>query len=155
MKFSFHNRITNQQLEQFRYLTDILMQEARVTQAKPKRAEQKLSTLGFITGFLGYFFIKTEIFKAPTMALVDRVAQKPGFVSISLLVLFFAVPLFFFFWCLLLFLKQKFYEKEISGLIVLAKKSMAILKETNRIDMDDDIEDAEFLIEDYKKRFGF
>ena len=153
MKFSFQNRITNQQLEQFRYLTDILTQEARVTQAKPKRAEQKLSTLGFITGFLGYFFIKTEIFKAPTMALVDRVAQKPGFVSISLLVLFFAVPLFFL-WCLLLFLKQKFYEKEISGLIVLAKKSMAILKETNRIDMDDDIEDAEFLIEDYKKRFG-
>ena len=154
MKFSFHNRITNQQLEQFRYLTDILTQEARVTQAKPKRAEQKLSTLGFITGFLGYFFIKTEIFKAPTMALVDRVAQKPGFVSISLLVLFFAVPLFFL-WCLLLFLKQKFCEKEISGLIVLAKKSMAILKETNRIDMDDDIEDAEFLIEDYKKRFEF
>ena len=154
MKFSFHNRITNQQLEQFRYLTDILTQEARVTQAKPKRAEQKLSTLGFITGFLGYFFIKTEIFKAPTIALVDRVAQKPGFVSISLLVLFFAVPLFLL-WCLLLFLKQKFYEKEISGLIVLAKKSMAILKETNRIDMDDDIEDAEFLIEDYKKRFGF
>ena len=153
MKFSFHNRITNQQLEQFRYLTDILTQEARVTQAKPKRAEQKLSTLGFITGFLGYFFIKTEIFKAPTMALVDRVAQKPGFVSISLLVLFFAVPLFFL-WCLLLFLKQKFYEKELSGLIVLAKKSMAILKETNRIEMDDDIEDAEFLIEDYKKRFG-
>ena len=135
-------------------MTDILTQEARVTQAKPKRAEQKLSTLGFITGFLGYFFIKTEIFKAPTMALVDRVAQKPGFVSISLLVLFFAVPLFFL-WCLLLFLKQKFCEKEISGLIVLAKKSMAILKETNRIDMDDDIEDAEFLIEDYKKRFEF
>ena len=154
MKFSFHNRITNQQLEQFRYLTDILTQEARVTQAKPKRAEQKLSTLGFITGFLGYFFIKTEIFKAPTMGLVARVAQKPGFVSISLLVLFFAVPLFLL-WCLLLFLKQKFYEKEISGLIVLAKKSMAILKETNRIDMDDDIEDAEFLIEDYKKKFGF
>ena len=154
MKFSFHNRITNQQLEQFRYLTDILTQEARVTQAKPKRAEQKLGTIGFITGFLGYFFSKTEIFKAPTMGLVDRVAQKPGFVSISLLVLFFAVPLFLL-WCLLLFLKQKFYEKEISGLIVLAKKSMAILKETNRIDMDDDIEDAEFLIEDYKKKFGF
>ncbi len=154
MKFSFHNRITNQQLEQFRYLTDILTQEARVTQAKPKRAEQKLGTIGFITGFLGYFFSKTEIFKAPTMGLVARVAQKPGFVSISLLVLFFAVPLFLL-WCLLLFLKQKFYEKEISGLIVLAKKSMAILKETNRIDMDDDIEDAEFLIEDYKKRFGF
>jgi len=154
MKFSFHNRITNQQLEQFRYLTDILTQEARVTQAKPKRAEQKLGTIGFITGFLGYFFSKTEIFKAPTMGLVARVAQKPGFVSISLLVLFFAVPLFLL-WCLLLFLKQKFYEKEISGLIVLAKKSMAILKETNRIDMDDDIEDAEFLIEDYKKKFGF
>ena len=154
MKFSFHNRITNQQLEQFCYLTDILTQEARVTQAKPKRAEQKLGTIGFITGFLGYFFSKTEIFKAPTMGLVARVAQKPGFVSISLLVLFFAVPLFLL-WCLLLFLKQKFYEKEISGLIVLAKKSMAILKETNRIDMDDDIEDAEFLIEDYKKKFGF
>ena len=154
MKFSFHNRITNEQLAQFRYLTDILTQEARVTQAKPKRAEQKLGTIGFITGFLGYFFSKTEIFKAPTMGLVARVAQKPGFVSISLLVLFFAVPLFLL-WCLLLFLKQKFYEKEISGLIVLAKKSMAILKETNRIDMDDDIEDAEFLIEDYKKRFGF
>ena len=49
------------------------------------------------------------------------------------------------------FLKQKFYEQEISGLIVLAKKSMAILKETNRIDMDDDIENAEFIIANYEK----
>ena len=150
MKFSFHNRITNQQLAQFRYLTDILTQEAGVTQAKPKRAEQKLATIGFIMGSLGYFFIETELFKAPTMALVARVAQEPGFVSISLIVLYFAVPLFFL-WCLLLFLKQKFYEQEISGLIVLAKKSMAILKETNRIDMDDDIEDAEFIIANYEK----
>ena len=149
MKFSFHNRITNQELAQFRYLTDTLTQEAGVKQAKPKRAEQRLAVIGFIMGFLGYFFIKTEIFKAPTMALVARVAQEPGFVSISLLVLFFAVPLFFL-WCLLLFLKQKFYEKEISGLIVLIQKSMAILKETNRIDMDDDIEDAEFIIENYE-----
>ena len=149
MKFSFHNRITNQQLAQFRYLTDILTQEAGVTQAKPKRAEQRLAIIGFIMGFLGYFFIKTELFKAPTMALVARVAQEPGFASISLLVLYFAVPLFFL-WCLLLFLKQKFYEKEISGLIVLIKKSLAILKETNRTDMATDIEDAEFIIENYE-----
>ena len=149
MKFSFHNRITNQQLAQFRYLTDTLTQEAGLKQEKPKRAEQRLAIIGFIMGFLGYFFIKTELFKAPTMALVARVAQEPGFASISLLVLFFAVPLFFL-WCLLLFLKQKFYEKEISGLIVLAKKSMAILKETNRTDMASDIEDAEFIIENYE-----
>lgn len=149
MKFSFHNRITNQQLEQFRYLTDTLTQEAGVKQAKPKRAEQRLAIIGFIMGFLGYFFIKTELFKAPTMAIVARVAQEPGFVSISLLVLYFAVPLFFL-WCLLLFLKQKFYEKEIGGLIVLIKKSLAILKETNRTDMTTDIEDAEFIIENYE-----
>ena len=149
MKFSFHNRITNQQLAQFRYLTDTLTQEAGLKQAKPKRAEQRLAIIGFIMGFLGYFFIKTELFKAPTMAIVARVAQEPGFVSISLLVLYFAVPLFFL-WCLLLFLKQKFYEKEISGLIVLIKKSLAILKETNRTDMTTDIEDAEFIIENYE-----
>ena len=149
MKFSFHNRITNEQLAQFRYLTDTLTQEAGVKQAKPKRAEQRLAIIGFIMGFLGYFFIKTELFKAPTMAIVARVAQEPGFVSISLLVLYFAVPLFFL-WCLLLFLKQKFYEKEISGLIVLIKKSLAILKETNRTDMATDIEDAEFIIENYE-----
>ena len=94
MKFSFHNRITNEQLAQFRYLTDTLTQEAGVKQAKPKRAEQRLAIIGFIMGFLGYFFIKTELFKAPTMAIVARVAQEPGFVSISLLVLYFAVPLF-------------------------------------------------------------
>lgn len=149
MKFSFHNRITNQELAQFRYLTDTLTQEAGLKQAKPKRAEQRLAIIGFIMGFLGYFFIKTELFKAPTMAIVARVAQEPGFVSISLLVLYFAVPLFFL-WCLLLFLKQKFYEKEISGLIVLIKKSLAILKETNRTDMTTDIEDAEFIIENYE-----
>ena len=149
MKFSFHNRITNEQLAQFRYLTDTLTQEAGVKQAKPKRAEQRLAIIGFIMGFLGYFFIKTELFKAPTMAIVARVAQEPGFVSISLLVLYFAVPLFFL-WCLLLFLKQKFYEKEIDGLIVLIKKSLAILKETNRTDMTTDIEDAEFIIEHYE-----
>ena len=149
MKFSFHNRITNEQLAQFRYLTDTLTQEAGVKQAKPKRAEQRLAIIGFIMGFLGYFFIKTELFKAPTMAIVARVAQEPGFVSISLLVLYFAVPLFFL-WCLLLFLKQKFYEKEIGGLIVLIKKSLAILKETNRTDMTTDIEVAEFIIENYE-----
>lgn len=149
MKFSFHNRITNEQLAQFRYLTDTLTQEAGIKQAKPKRAEQRLAIIGFIMGFLGYFFIKTELFKAPTMAIVARVAQEPGFVSISLLVLYFAVPLFFL-WCLLLFLKQKFYEKEIGGLIVLIKKSLAILKETNRTDMTTDIEDAEFIIENYE-----
>lgn len=149
MKFSFHNRITNEQLAQFRYLTDTLTQEAGVKQAKPKRAEQRLAIIGFIMGFLGYFFIKTELFKAPTMAIVARAAQEPGFVSISLLVLYFAVPLFFL-WCLLLFLKQKFYEKEIGGLIVLIKKSLAILKETNRTDMTTDIEDAEFIIENYE-----
>ena len=149
MKFSFHNRITNQELAKFRYLTDTLTQEAGLKQAKPKRAEQKLAIIGFIMGFLGYFFIKTEIFKTPTMALVARVAQKPGFVSISLLVLYFAFPIFFL-WCLLLFLKQKFYEKEISGLIVLIKKSLVILKETNRTDMTTDIEDAEFIIENYE-----
>lgn len=149
MKFLFHNRITNEQLAQFRYLTDTLTQEAGVKQAKPKRAEQRLAIIGFIMGFLGYFFIKTELFKAPTMAIVARVAQEPGFVSISLLVLYFAVPLFFL-WCLLLFLKQKFYEKEIGGLIVLIKKSLAILKETNRTDMTTDIEDAEFIIENYE-----
>ena len=149
MKFSFHNRITNEQLAQFRYLTDTLTQEAGVKQAKPKRAEQRLAIIGFIMGFLGYFFIKTELFKATTMAIVARVAQEPGFVSISLLVLYFAVPLFFL-WCLLLFLKQKFYEKEIGGLIVLIKKSLAILKETNRTDMTTDIEDAEFIIENYE-----
>ena len=149
MKFSFHNRITNEQLAQFRYLTDTLTQEAGLKQAKPKRAEQRLAIIGFIMGFLGYFFIKTELFKAPTMAIVARVAQEPGFVSISLLVLYFAVPLFFL-WCLLLFLKQKFYEKEIGGLIVLIKKSLAILKETNRTDMTTDIEDAEFIIENYE-----
>lgn len=149
MKFSFHNRITNEQLAQFCYLTDTLTQEAGVKQAKPKRAEQRLAIIGFIMGFLGYFFIKTELFKAPTMAIVARVAQEPGFVSISLLVLYFAVPLFFL-WCLLLFLKQKFYEKEIGGLIVLIKKSLAILKETNRTDMTTDIEDAEFIIENYE-----
>ena len=149
MKFSFHNRITNEQLAQFRYLTDTLTQEAGVKQAKPKRVEQRLAIIGFIMGFLGYFFIKTELFKAPTMAIVARVAQEPGFVSISLLVLYFAVPLFFL-WCLLLFLKQKFYEKEIGGLIVLIKKSLAILKETNRTDMTTDIEDAEFIIENYE-----
>ena len=149
MKFSFHNRITNEQLAQFRYLTDTLTQEAGVKQAKPKRAEQRLAIIGFIMGFLGYFFIKSELFKAPTMAIVARVAQEPGFVSISLLVLYFAVPLFFL-WCLLLFLKQKFYEKEIGGLIVLIKKSLAILKETNRTDMTTDIEDAEFIIENYE-----
>ena len=111
MKFSFHNRITNQQLAQFRYLTDTLTQEAGLKQAKPKRAEQRLAIIGFIMGFLGYFFIKTELFKAPTMALVARVAQEPGFASISLLVLFFAVPLFFL-WCLLLFFKEKNFMKK-------------------------------------------
>ncbi len=51
MKFSFHNRITNQQLAQFRYLTDILTQEAGVTQAKPKRAEQNCLRLDLLRGF--------------------------------------------------------------------------------------------------------
>ena len=42
-------------------------------------------------------------------------------------------------------------NKEFTILKMLEKK----LKETNRTDMTSDIEDAEFLIEDYKKIFEF
>ena len=42
-------------------------------------------------------------------------------------------------------------NKEFTILKMLEKK----LKETNRTDMTSDIEDAEFLIEDYKNKFGF
>ena len=40
-------------------------------------------------------------------------------------------------------------------MIPLAERAIATLKAAGRDDLEEDIEDAEFMIEDYKDRFGF
>ena len=45
--------------------------------------------------------------------------------------------------------------RKLGELIPLAERAIASLKAAGRDDLEEDIEDAEFLIEDYKKRFGF
>jgi len=50
---------------------------------------------------------------------------------------------------------QNVMKTEIGALVSLAERAIATLKAAGRDDLEEDIEDAEFLVEDYKKRFGF
>jgi len=62
---------------------------------------------------------------------------------------------FTFFFLLYRIWSKKVLTRKLGELIPLAERAIATLKAAGRDDLEEDIEDAEFLIEDYKKRFGF
>ena len=75
---------------------------------------------------------------------------------IFLLLPFISLYLFLgFFFLLYRIWSKKVLTRKLGELIPIAERSIAALKAAGRDDLEEDIEDAEFLVEDYKKRFGF
>lgn len=104
--------------------------------------------------FLFILVMRTGIFGIPFKFMVNKIAGEGS--VIFLLLPFVSLYLFLaFFFLLYRIWSKKVLTRKLGELIPLAERAIAKLKAAGRDDLEEDIEDAEFLIEDYKKRFGF
>ena len=115
----------------------------------------KTATMKMIAGmFLFIIVMRTGILSRPLEFMVNKVAGEGN--VIFLLLPFVSLYLFLaFFFLLYRIWSKKVLTRKLGELIPLAERAIAALKAAGRDDLEEDIEDAEFLIEDYKKRFGF
>ena len=115
----------------------------------------KMATIKMIGGmFLFILVMRTGIFGIPFKFMVNKIAGEGS--VIFLLLPFVSLYLFLaFFFLLYRIWSKKVLTRKLGELIPLAERAIAKLKAAGRDDLEEDIEDAEFLIEDYKKRFGF
>ena len=98
--------------------------------------------------------IRTGIVGIPVKYILGKVAGEGS--VIFLLLPFVSLYLFLgFFFLLYRIWSKKVLTRKLGELISLAERAIASLKAAGRNDLEEDIEDAECLIEDYKKRFGF
>ena len=113
----------------------------------------KTATIKMIAGmFLFIIVMRTGILWRPLEFMINKFAGEGN--VISLLLPFVSLYLFLAF-LLYRIWSKKVLTRKLGELIPLAEHAIATLKEAGRDDLEEDIEDAEFLIEDYKKRFGF
>ena len=145
---------TKKMLVNFRELTSYLMKEAGMDDELPELVD-KMATIKMIGGmFIFIIVMRTGIFGIPFKYMVNKVAGEGS--VIFLLLPFVSLYLFLaFFFLLYRFWSKKVLTRKLGELIPLAERTIATLKAAGRDDLEEDIEDAEFLIEDYKKRFGF
>jgi len=115
----------------------------------------KMATMKMIAGmFLFILVMRTGILSRPLEFMVNKFAGEGN--VISLLLPFVSLYLFLAFFLLLYRIwSKKVLTRKLGEVIPLAERAIAALKAAGRDDLEEDIEDAEFLIEDYKKRFGF
>ena len=115
----------------------------------------KTATIKMIAGmFLFIIVMRTGILSRPLEFMVNKFAGEGN--VIFLLLPFVSLYLFLaFFFLLYRIWSKKVLTRKLGELIPLAERAIAKLKAAGRDDLEEDIEDAEFLIEDYKKRFGF
>ena len=115
----------------------------------------KTATIKMIAGmFLFIIVMRTGIFDLPIRLMLGKVAGEGN--VIFLLLPFVSLYLFLaFFFLLYRIWSKKVLTRKLGELIPIAERAIATLKAAGRDDLEEDIEDAEFLIEDYKKRFGF
>ena len=107
-----------------------------------------------LTGFGSVLLIRTGIVGIPVKYILGKVAGEGS--VIFLLLPFVSLYLFLgFFFLLYRIWSKKVLTRKLGELISLAERAIASLKAAGRNDLEEDIEDAECLIEDYKKRFGF
>lgn len=145
---------TKKMLVNFRELTSYLMKEAGMDDELPELVD-KMATIKMIGGmFLFIIVMRTGIFDLPIRLMLGKVAGEGS--VIFLLLPFVSLYLFLaFFFLLYRIWSKKVLTRKLGELIPLAERAIATLKAAGRDDLEEDIEDAEFLIEDYKKRFGF
>ena len=115
----------------------------------------KMATIKMIAGmFLFIIVMRTGILSRPLEFMVNKFAGEGN--VIFLLLPFVSLYLFLAFFLLLYRIwSKKVLTRKLGELIPIAERAIATLKAAGRDDLEEDIEDAEFLIEDYKKRFGF
>ena len=145
---------TKKMLVNFRELTSYLMKEAGMDDELPELVD-KMATMKMIAGmFLFIIVMRTGIFDLPIRLMLGKVAGEGN--VLFLLLPFVSLYLFLaFFFLLYRIWSKKILTRKLGELITLAERAIATLKAAGRDDLKEDIEDAEFLIEDYKKRFGF
>ena len=141
-KFLFKDVATRKMLVNFRELTSYLMKEAGMDDELPGLVD-KIAFIKMIAGmFLFILVMRTGIFGLPVKYFLIF-----PFISLSLFLVFFF--LLYRIW------SKKVLTRKLGELIPIAERAIATLKAAGRDDLEEDIEDAEFLIEDYKDRFGF
>ena len=115
----------------------------------------KTATFKMIAGmFLFLLVLRTGILWRPLELMINTLVGEGN--VIFLLLPFVSLYLFLaFFFLLYRIWSKKVLTRKLGELIPLAERAIATLKAAGRDDLEEDIEDAEFLIEDYKKRFGF
>ena len=154
LKLLFKDVVTRKMLVNFRELTSYLMKEAGMDDELPELVD-KMATMKMIAGmFLFILVMRTGILWRPLEFMVNKFAGEGN--VISLLLPFVSLYLFLAFFLLLYRIwSKKVLTRKLGEVIPLAERAIAKLKAAGRDDLEEDIEDAEFLIEDYKKRFGF
>ena len=153
-KFLFKDVATRKMLVNFRELTSYLMKEAGMDEELPELVD-KMATIKMIGGmFLFLLVLRTGILWRPLELMINTLVGEGN--VIFLLLPFVSLYLFLaFFFLLYRIWSKKVLTRKLGELIPIAERAIATLKAAGRDDLEEDIEDAEFLIEDYKKRFGF
>ena len=145
---------TKKMVVNFRELTSYLMKEAGMDDELPELVDKRASILMILGLFGSVLLIRTGIVGIPVKYILGKVAGEGS--VIFLLLPFVSLYLFLgFFFLLYRIWSKKVLTRKLGELIPLAERAIASLKAAERDDLEEDIEDAECLIEDYKKRFGF
>ena len=145
---------TKKMVVNFRELTSYLMKEAGMDDELPELVDKRASILMILGLFGSVLLIRTGIVGIPVKYILGKVAGEGS--VIFLLLPFVSLYLFLgFFFLLYRIWSKKVLTRKLGELIPLAERAIASLKAAGRDDLEEDIEDAECLIEDYKKRFGF
>ena len=153
-KSLFKDVATKKMLVNFRELTSYLMKEAGMDDELPDPVDKRASIIMILILFGSVIVIRTGIFNLPIRFMLGKIAQEGS--VIFLLLPFVSLYLFLgFFFLLYRIWSKKVLTRKLGELIPIAERAIATLKAAGRDDLEEDIEDAEFLIEDYKKRFGF
>ena len=145
---------TKKMVVNFRELTSYLMKEAGMDEELPELVD-KMATIKMIGGmFLFLLVLRTGILWRPLELMINTLVGEGN--VIFLLLPFVSLYLFLaFFFLLYRIWSKKVLTRKLGEVLPLAERAISTLKAAGRDDLEEDIEDAEFLIEDYKKRFGF
>ena len=153
-KSLFKDVATKKMLVNFRELTSYLMKEAGMDDELPDPVDKRASIIMILILFGSVIVMRTGILWRPLEFMVNKIAGEGN--VIFLLLPFVSLYLFLgFFFLLYRIWSKKVLTRKLGELIPIAERAIATLKAAGRSDLEEDIEDAEFLIEDYKKRFGF
>ena len=153
-KSLFKDTATKKMLVNFRELTSYLMKEAGMDDELPEPVDKKASMLLIASLFVALFVMRTGILWRPLEFMINKVAGEGNviFLLLPFVSLYLFLGLFFYLYRIW---SKKVLTRKLGEMIPFAERAIASLKAAGRDDLEEDIEDAEFLIEDYKKKFEF